>query len=204
MATKTNFKITISKILLIALVASAVISEPPKRLLDNDDYDDNNPDPPELDPNDFQPIFLNVLLAEGAKVPKNPFFDLPFDDTFGHDHLTPIGENQMYNLGTAILTKYKELFRDVDNEKDPIIPGNIYKAWSDSNPACQSTAISFLTGIFPPGFKRPEISSPWFSYTKKPPYNNPSRDPYDPNLENNASLPLSKPPIFKLRMDSDD
>lgn len=144
------------------------------------------------------------MLAEGAKVPKSPFFDLPFDDTYGNDHLTPIGENQMYNLGRTILNKYTHLFRDVDNQKDPIIPGNIYKAWSDSNPACQSSAISFLTGLFPPGFKRPEISSPWFSYTKKPPYNNPDRDPYDPNLESNASLPLTKPPIFKLTMDSDD
>ena len=64
--------------------------------------------------------------------------------------------------------------------------------------------MSFLTGIFPPGFKRPEISSPWFSYTKKPPYNNPLREPYDPIMENNASLPLTKPPIFNLKMDSDD
>ena len=102
-------------LLLVALITHQATAIPTKRMLQDDDWDDNNPDPPDYNASDYQPIFLNLMLSEGAKVPKDPFFDLPFDDTFGNDHLTPIGENQMYNLGRTILSKYEELFRDTDN-----------------------------------------------------------------------------------------
>lgn len=144
------------------------------------------------------------MIADGPKVPKNPFFELSGSKTYGHDHLTPIGENMMYNLGTAFLGKYKYLFRDPSNPQRAITPANIYRAWSDADASCQSSAVSFLTGIFPPGFKTPEIASPWFSYTKKPAYNNPNRDAYDPKISNNNSVPHNKPPVFQLRMSSED
>lgn len=98
-------------------------------------YDLDNPDPPKLNSSDYQPIFLSVMIADGTKVPKNPFFEVSSGKTLGHDHLTPVGENMMYNLGTAFLSKYRYLFRDPSNDKKAIIPGNIYKAWSDSNPS---------------------------------------------------------------------
>ena len=192
--------------LIVLCVLNTTTSTINNRIFQSED-DDNAPDAvdtPAIDPKKYRPIFVSVIIAEGAKVPKDPFFSLPFDKLYGQDHLTPIGENQMYNLGSTILNKYKDLFRDPINPEEPIIPQNIYKAWSDSNPACQSSALSFLTGVFPPGFKRPLISSPEFSQTKKPPYNNLKREPYDPNLEDNSSLPSTKPPIFLLRMDSDD
>ena len=148
------------------------------------EYD--NPEPMTYS-NDFKTIYVAEYVSDGANVPKETFFPLKHALTYGEEQLTPNGEAQLYNLGTALYSMYPKIFSIEGDEQHR--PSKFYKVYAENTPISQASAISHLMGLYPPAERYSfPITATQFPDTKLPLF----KEPKDGKKDSFAQWGLQK------------